>query len=164
MHIMGKVKEEINAYLKKNKFCVLCTCSGSTPRATPVRYWYDGRSVIVFSEKYTAKFKLLRKNRSVSLALYSARPPVRGLQLWGTAEVITHTDPRHDRYLPAMIKNNPKLQAAKKILHLILITPRKALMLDQSRAGYRYLLWETGRSGREKEQEIKNLRGASRLT
>ena len=145
---MGKVKQEIAHYLKKNRFCVLCTSSNDAPRATPVRYWADDLKIRIFSEKYTAKFKALKKNPLVSLGIYTARRPLKGLQLWGTAEVITHADPRHNIYLPPQVKKNPRMQTAKKILYLILITPYKIVLLDQNRKEHPYLLWECNKKGR----------------
>jgi len=160
---MGKVKEEIAQYLKKNNYCVLSTTRKDVPRATPVRYWNDGLKIIVLSEKYTAKFDYLKKNTNVSLGIYSARRPVRGLQLWGKAEVITHKDPRHNAYLPARIKKNPRMKTASKILNVIQIVPHKIVMLDQSRKGNHFLCWERDTQGNEKEKEMKSLRAVSKL-
>ncbi len=160
---MGKVKQEIAQYLKKNNYCVLSTCRKDVPRATPIRYWSDGLKIIVFSEKYTAKFNFLKKNTRVSLGIYSARRPLRGLQLWGKAEVITHKDPRHDNYLPAQVKKNPRMKAAGKILNLIQIVPHKIVMLDQARKGNHFLCWESDKAGKEKEKEMKSLRAVSKL-
>jgi uncharacterized protein YhbP (UPF0306 family) len=160
---MGKVKQEILQYLKKNRFCVLCTFSSKDLRATPVRYWSDDLKINIFSEKFTAKFKLLEKNPKVSLGIYTARRPLKGLQLWGKAEVITYGDPRHETHLPSQVKKNPRLKGMRKILHLIQITPNKIVMLDQSRQGTPFLQWEIDKDGKEREQEIKTLRGASKL-
>lgn len=160
---MGKVKQEISQYLKKNSLCILCTGTNNDIRATPVRYWSDDLKIIIFSEKYTAKFKLLEKNSRVSLGIYSMRRPPKGLQLWGKAEVITHQDPRHEAYLPSQVKKNPKMKAARKVLNLIQITPSKIVLLDQSRKDNNFLVWEQDKKGKEKEQEVKTLRGASKL-
>lgn len=108
---MGDVTQQIGAFLKKNRFGVLCACTQEQPRATPVRYWSAGLTINVFSEKYTAKFHVLKKNRRVAFGIYNSRP-VRGLQLWGKAEVITCEDPRHAACLPGQIKKNPRMRAA----------------------------------------------------
>ncbi|MCP4716447.1 MAG: pyridoxamine 5'-phosphate oxidase family protein [Deltaproteobacteria bacterium] len=159
---MGKVKDEIITYLKKNKYCVLCTCSKDASRATPVRCWNDGVTIVIYSEKYTAKFKNLKKNRQVSIAMHGSRPPLKGLQLWGEARVLSQGDPQHEQYLPAQVKKNPKIrEAAGKVLDLILVKPRKIVMLDQSRKGPHYLVWEADKRGREKEREVKTLREVS---
>ncbi|MCX5894572.1 MAG: pyridoxamine 5'-phosphate oxidase family protein [Proteobacteria bacterium] len=161
---MGSVREEIIRYLKGNKYCVLCTCSKDDPRATPVRYAADDLKIIMYSEQFTKKFNYLKKNPNVALALHNTAAPIRGLQLWGTAEVITHRDPRHSAYLFPEAKRSPKLQEACTVLNLILITPRRIVMLDQSpQKGYRYLVWEKSKSGREKEREVKTIRELSKL-
>jgi uncharacterized protein YhbP (UPF0306 family) len=161
---MGNVKEHIVRYLKKNRYCVLCTCAGDESRATPVRYQADDLNIIIYSEQFTRKFSYLKKNRKVTIALHSTRSPIQGLQLWGTAEVITHRDPRHTAYLFPEAKRSTKLQEACKVLNLILVTPRRIVMLDQVPGrGYRYYVWERGKRGRETEREVKTIRELSRL-
>jgi len=161
---MGNVRDQIVRYLKKNRYCVLCTCAGNESRATPVRYQADDLSIIIYSEQFTRKFSYLKKNRTVTIALYSSRKPIQGLQLWGTAEVITHRDPRHAAYLYPEAKRSAKLQEACKVLNLILVTPRRIVMLDQVPGrGYRYYVWERDKRGRETEREVKTIRELSRL-
>lgn len=161
---MGSIRERISAYLKKNKYCVLCTCSKDALRATPVRYATDDLTVVIYSEQYTKKFKHLRKNKNVAIALHSTRVPIRGLQLWGTAEIIDHLDPRHGIYLFPEAKRSEKLRQACNVLNLILIKPRRIVMLEQSRQrGYRYFVWERYGKGNEKEREVKTIRDLSRM-
>jgi len=161
---MGNVKDQIVRYLTKNRYCVLCTCAGNESRATPVRYQADDLNIIIYSEQFTRKFSYLKKNRTVTIALYSSRKPIRGLQLWGTAEVITHRDPRHTAHLFPEAKRSAKLQEACKVLNLILVTPRRIVMLDQVPGrGYRYYVWEQDKRGRETEREVKTIRELSRL-
>lgn len=155
---MGGIREEIETCLKKNKYCVLCTCSQDEPRATPVMYQADGLNVMVYSENFTAKFKYLKKNPRVALSFHTTRKPLKGLQLWGRAEVITHKDPRHEAHLPRQAKNNPKLKEACKVLNLVMITPTKIVMFDQARKGAHYLLWKKALGKREIEREIKSVR------
>ena len=161
---MGYVRDQINNYLKKHRYCVLCTCVGDKSRATPVRYQSDDLNIIIYSERFTRKFSYLRKNRTVTIALHSTRSPIQGLQLWGTAEVITHRDPRHAAHLFPEAKRSAKLQEACKVLNLILVTPRRIVMLDQVPGrGYRYYVWEQDKRGRETEREVKTIRELSRL-
>ena len=160
---MGKIKEEIAQFLKDNRLCVLCTCRGNESRATPVTYWSDGLMVNIFSEKFTAKFNFLEKNPKVSIGICTSHQPDRGLQLWGRAEVITHDDPRHEEHLPPQVKKDPKLKKMRKMVKLIQVTPYKILVVDQTRKGKHFLKWEKEKTGKESEQEIKTLRGASRL-
>jgi general stress protein 26 len=160
---MGKVRQEIARYLKKNRLCVLCTCKKDEPRAAPVGYRSDGLTVNIFSEKFTAKFEFLKKNPKVAIGIYTKARPDRGLQLWGKAEVITCKDPRHDACLPPRVKKNPKLSKLKKMVHLIRVTPSKIVLIDATRKGNHFLLWEIDKNGKESEKEIKTLRGASKL-
>jgi hypothetical protein len=161
---MGKVRQDILRYLKKHKYCVLCTCSGDEPRATPVRYHADDDlKIMIYSENYFKKFKNLEENPNVSLALYNQRLPYRGLQVWGKAEIITHRDPQHADYLPGRAKRNPKMQEACKILNLIIITPSRIVLLDQLRRRGRYAVWEMNRDGKETERDVKTARELGRL-
>lgn len=160
---MGKVKEEIARYLKKNRLCVLCACSKNTPRATPVGYTSEGLTVNIYSEKFTSKFTFLEKNRNVALGIYNVSRPDRGLQLWGKAEIISHEDPRHYQYLSPRAKKNPKIKILSKIVKLIQVTPYKIVMVDATRKGNHFLKWELDQNGKEREKEIKTLRKASQL-
>jgi len=164
MAMVKKVRDEITKYLKKNHYCVLCTCAGNDPRATPVRYRTDGLTIVIYSESFTRKFEYLKKNRNVAIALHSTRAPIKGLQLWGTAEVVTSSDPRHAAYLFPEAKKSAKLMEACKVLNLILVTPHRIVMLDQvPQRGYRYYVWERDKKGRETEREVKTIRELSRL-
>jgi uncharacterized protein YhbP (UPF0306 family) len=160
---MGKIKDAIVAYLKQNQYCVLSTCSQDTPRATPVRYENDGVTVNILSEKQSAKFLMLEKNKRVALGIYNDDSPMRGLQLWGKAEVMSHGDPEHEAALPPGMKDNPKMQAAIQNLNLIKVTSSKIVLLDQSRDGNAYLLWELDQNGNDVEQEFKSPAEVSKL-
>ena len=161
---MGAIKEKIFRYLGENQYCVLCTGSGDELRATPVRYAADDHNIIIYSEKFTRKFVCLKKNPGVALALHATSHPLKGLQIWGTAEVITAGDPRHDEYLFAEAKKSEKLREACRVLNLILVAPRRMVLLEQTpEKGYWYYVWEQDKRGREKEQEIKTIRELSRL-
>lgn len=161
---MGTIKEKILHYLGENQYCVLCTGAGDAVRATPVRYSTDGMTIVIYSEKFTRKFAYLKKNPHVALGLHSTGHPIKGLQIWGTAEVVTASDSRHGEYLFAEAKKSEKLREACKVLNLILVTPRRMVLLEQvPEKGYRYYVWEQDRRGREKEQEIKTIRELSNL-
>ncbi len=161
---MGISKKKILQYLCENQYCVLCTGSGDELRATPVRYATDGMNILIYSEKFTRKFSYLKKNPTVALALNSTGHPLMGLQIWGSAEIITARDPRHTEHLFAEAKNNDKLREACKVLNLILVVPRRMVLLEQvPKKGYWYYVWEQDRRGREKEQKIKTIRELSKL-
>ena len=161
---MGKIKQEIEKYLKKNKYCVLCTCSNDDPRATSVRYEVgEELTVVIYSENYTKKFNHLKKNKKVALALHNQRMPYKGLQLWGTAEVVTPDDPRHFEYLPKRAKKSEKMREACKVLNLILVKPERIVMLGQLSSSGRYLLWTKDKKGKEKERAVKTAIEMSKL-
>ena len=161
---MGTSKEKILGYLGENQYCVLCTGAGDDVRATPVRYSTDGMNIVIYSEKFTRKFAYLKKNPHVALALHSASHPLKGLQIWGAAEVVTAGDSRHADYLFAEAKKSEKLREACKVLNLILIAPCRMVLLEQlPEKGYWYYVWEKDKRGREKEQEIKTVRELSNL-
>ena len=161
---MGKIKQEIEKYLKKHKYCVICTCSNDDPRATSVRYEVgEELTVIIYSENYTKKFNHLKKNKKVALALHNQRMPYKGLQFWGTAEVVTPEDPRHFEYLPKRAKKSEKMREACKVLNLILVKPERIVMLGQLKMGGSYVLWEKGKKGKETERVVKTAIEMSKL-
>jgi len=161
---MGKIKQEIEKYLKKHKYCVLCTCSNDEPRATSVRYEVgEDLTVIIYSENYTKKFNHLKKNKKVALAFYNQRMPYKGLQLWGTAEIVTPDDPRHFEYLPKRAKKSEKMREDCKVLNLILVKPERIVMLGQLKMGGSYVLWEKDKKGKEKERAVKTAVEMSKL-
>ena len=85
-----ELEKEIIQFITKHKICTLATCSDNMPRSTPVRYLNKGMTIYVFAEG-GGKFKNLKKNSQISLSLYGAYRgflSVKGLQLWGKAEII----------------------------------------------------------------------------
>jgi general stress protein 26 len=78
-----ELEKEIIQFLSKHKICTLATCSENMPRSTPVRYMNRGMTIYVFAEG------------DISVSLYGAYRgflSVKGLQLWGKAEVIHQKD------------------------------------------------------------------------
>jgi len=96
-----ELKEKIIVFLTENKICTLATCSNNIPRSTPVRYRSEDLTIYILAEG-GMKIKNIRENPDVSVSLYgeySGFQSVRGLQLWGKAEIINPED--GDRYLKA---------------------------------------------------------------
>ncbi len=61
---MGKIKQEIEKYLKKHKYCVLCTCSNDDPRATSVRYEVgEDLTVVIYSETILKSLTTLKRTK-----------------------------------------------------------------------------------------------------
>ena len=89
-----ELEKEIIQFITKHKICTLATCSGKMPRSTPVRYLNKGMTIYVFAEG-GGKLTNLKKNKNISLSLYGAYRgflSVKGLQLWGKAEIIYQKD------------------------------------------------------------------------
>jgi hypothetical protein len=89
--------------------------------------------------------------------------PYKGLQLWGTAEVVTPDDPRHFKYLPKRAKKSEKMKEACKVLNLILVKPERIVMLGQLSSSGRYLLWTKDKNAKEKEHAVKTAIEMSKL-
>ena len=85
-----KLKNKIEQFLDENRICTLSTCDNNLPRSTPVRYRNMGLTIYIVTEG-GGKIKNIMKNHSVSVSLfgeYSGFQSVKGLQIWGEAEVI----------------------------------------------------------------------------
>lgn len=88
------LRERIMAFLQENPICTLATCSHNIPRSTPVRFRSRGLDLYILAEG-GMKIKNLLENPSVSVSLYgpySGFQSVKGLQLWGKAEIINPED------------------------------------------------------------------------
>jgi len=88
----SELEREIIDYLAKNQPCTLATCTADgNPHVSVVDYVNDGLTLYVFSEG-GEKFKNIAHNRNVALGIgTSARTitSVRGLNIWGVADVFT---------------------------------------------------------------------------
>jgi len=72
----------------------LATCFDNEPRSTPVRYRCQGFAIYILTEG-GGKVRNIRENNKVSFSLYGKYAgfrTVRGMQLWGTAEIIEPKD------------------------------------------------------------------------
>lgn len=96
-----ELKAKVSEFLEEHRLCTLATCSGGVPRSTPVRYRSRGLTIYILTEG-GGKVKNIRENPKVSVSLYgeySGFQSVRGLQIWGEAEIIELED--RERYLEA---------------------------------------------------------------
>ncbi|MBM4309831.1 MAG: hypothetical protein FJ119_02635 [Deltaproteobacteria bacterium] len=86
----AELEREIIDYLAKNQPLTLATCTADgNPHVSVVDYVNDGLDLYIFSEG-GQKFKNLAHNKNVAVGIgTSARTitSVRGLNLWGTADV-----------------------------------------------------------------------------
>lgn len=82
--------KEILQFISRHKICTLATCTENIPRATPVHYLNEGMTLYIFAEG-GGKLKNLKKNPNISLGIhgpYKDFLSVKGLQIWGKAEII----------------------------------------------------------------------------
>ena len=89
-----ELKKEIIRFLSENKICTIATCTNNIPRSTPVRYRSKDMTIYVYTEG-GVKIKNIMENPNVSVSLYgdySGFESVKGLQLWGRAEIIKPED------------------------------------------------------------------------
>ena len=96
-----ELKKAVLAFLEENIICTLATCSNNVPRSTPVRYRSKDFTIYVLAEG-GMKIKNMRENPLVSVSIYgdySGFQSVRGLQMWGRAEIINPDN--GERYLEA---------------------------------------------------------------
>ncbi len=100
---LGKdeLKKVIIDFLANHCLCTIATCDGNIPRSTPVRYKSHETDIYVLTEG-GGKFKNILNNPKVSVSLYgeySGFESVKGLQIWGTAEIIKPDE--KEKYLDA---------------------------------------------------------------
>jgi len=89
-----ELKKKVIEFLEENKICTLATCSNNIPRSTPVRYRSKDLTIYILTEG-GMKVKNIRENPDVSVSLYgdySGFQSVKGLQIWGKAEIINPED------------------------------------------------------------------------
>jgi hypothetical protein len=136
-HLSKKgLEEEIIDYLSKKQPCSLATWSkDGEPRISVVDYINEGLALYIFSEG-GEKFKNLRENNKVAVGIgTSARTSksVRGVNIWGIAEVFTEDTPEfvHGMELFRPILKSMEeaigspVEVPKGILRMIRITPNK---------------------------------------
>ena len=89
-----ELRKTIVSFLAENCICTLATCSNNVPRSTPVRYRSKDLTIYILAEG-GMKIKNMRENPLVSVSIYgdySGFQSVKGLQMWGKAEIINPED------------------------------------------------------------------------
>lgn len=131
-----ELKKEIIDYLKMKHPCSLATCGkDGVPRVSVVDYINDDLTIYVLSEG-GEKFKNIGENNKVAIGIgTSARTSlsVRGVNIWGIAEVFTddtpefaHTIELFDPILKSMGKAmGGSVEIPKGLLRVIRVTPTK---------------------------------------
>ena len=128
------LEEKIEAFIGANKTCALATASSDMVRCTPIEYNYLDGCFYLFSEG-GLKFKGLKENKNVGLAIYEAYAgfgKLKGLQVVGTASMV---EPFSEEYLKVMEFRKIPVEAMKKLpqpMNLIKVKPDSYDYLDSS--------------------------------
>ncbi len=88
------LEARIAKFLRGRNMCVLATCSGDVPRATPLEYHSDGTTLYMMVED-GRKVANIRTNPSVSVGVYAPYAgwmSVKGAQISGVAKILTVGD------------------------------------------------------------------------
>ncbi|MBE5906336.1 MAG: pyridoxamine 5'-phosphate oxidase family protein [Lachnospiraceae bacterium] len=134
------LKERIEQFIKGHNTCALAVASGTFVRCTPIEYNYVDKCFYLFSEG-GLKFKALKDNKQVSLAIYEPYGgfgELKSLQVQGEAAMV---EPFDAEYLKIMEYKKIPLEAMKKLpqpMNLIKITPTSYDYLDSDlkKAGF----------------------------
>jgi len=131
-----ELEKEIIDYLSKKQACSLSTCGkDEIPRISVVDYVNEGLTIYIFSEGGD-KFKNLKENNKVAVGIGTSAQTfrsVRGVNIWGIAEVFTEDTPEfvHGMKLFShIIKDMEKemdtsIEMPKGLLRMIRVTPTK---------------------------------------
>ena len=131
-----ELEEEVVDYLGKKHPCSLATCGiDGIPRISVVDYINEGLSIYIMSEG-GEKFKNIKENNHVAIGIGTSTHTlrsVRGINIWGTAEVFTDDTPEFTRGLELFrpfIEDMEKLsggpvQMPPGVMRLIRVTPTK---------------------------------------
>ena len=151
-HLSKKeLENEIIDYLSKNHPCSLATCGKEgVPRISVVDYINDGLTIYILSEG-GEKFKNIRENNKIAIGIgTSARTSlsVRGVNIWGIAEVFTDDAPEFaytmklfDPILKSMEKAmGSPVEIPKGILRVIRVTPTK-MVYHHNNNGIKNAYW-----------------------
>ena len=127
-----QLAERINKFIEEHNTCTLGTASEGHVRCTPIEYNYVDKKLYFFSEG-GLKFKGLKKNKHVGVAIYepyNGFGNLKSLQIEGTANLV---EPFSDEYLKLMEHKKIPVEAMKKLpqpMNLIRVVPRYFDYLD----------------------------------
>jgi hypothetical protein len=87
-----ELEEYLKEFLKQNNMCVLATCKGDVPRATPIEYRSRDLTLYLVGEN-GEKLRNIAFNPNVSVGIYfpySGMETAKGAQIMGKATLIAH--------------------------------------------------------------------------
>ena len=126
------LKNKIDEFLKNHNTCALATATDGMVRNTPIEYNYVDGVIYLFSEG-GLKFKALKENKNVSLAIfepYEGFGKLKSIQIDAVAEMI---EPFSDEYLKLLKHKNISEEWMRKMpkpLYLIKVIPKAYDYLD----------------------------------
>ena len=126
------LKEKIVAFIQAHNTCALATASADMVRNTPIEYNYVDSCFYFFSEG-GLKFKGLKENKNVGLAIfepYGGFGQLKSLQVQG---VVSMVEPFSEEYLKLMEYKKIPVEAMKKLpqaMNLIKVVPTSYDYLD----------------------------------
>jgi nitroimidazol reductase NimA-like FMN-containing flavoprotein (pyridoxamine 5'-phosphate oxidase superfamily) len=134
--------QELEKYLAKflaeNNMCVLATCQGDIPRATPIEYRVKGFSMY-FAGEPGLKIRNLDSNLNVSIGIYlpyTDWDSVKGAQITGKAKLVKRDTIEFKESLQAYqwekTAKESGLSEFPKTLYLIRVDPTKIEFIDMS--------------------------------
>jgi len=140
--------------------CALATCRENQPRNTPVDARNDGLTMYFVSDA-GEKLENIKKNPRVCLAVFMPvgkgyMKNARGLQLWGTAHLLTmHSNSDEFKKGAAVIRideisraltGEPLSDAVKATLTIVKVVPERISYFDTTGEKPMKLLWEAPQS------------------
>jgi nitroimidazol reductase NimA-like FMN-containing flavoprotein (pyridoxamine 5'-phosphate oxidase superfamily) len=135
-------QQELETYLAEfllgNNMCVLATCKGDSPRATPIEYRSKGLTLYLAGEQ-GMKIQNIAANPNVSVGIYfpyTGMESAKGAQITGTATIITKDSENFTEALEAYqwekTAKEFNLKAFPPLLTLIRVNPLKIELTDVS--------------------------------
>jgi nitroimidazol reductase NimA-like FMN-containing flavoprotein (pyridoxamine 5'-phosphate oxidase superfamily) len=89
------LEKRIAEFLKQQNMCVLATCKGNLPRATPIEYRSKGLQLYFAAEPGT-KIENIKENPNVSVGVflpYTDWDSVKGAQITAITAIVTKDNP-----------------------------------------------------------------------
>lgn len=105
-----ELEKVIIKFLADHCLCTIATCGNNIPRSTPLRYRSNGTDIYILTEG-GGKLKNILNNPKVSLSLYgeySGFESVKGLQTWGSAEIIKPAEKEKYQEARKLIKSEER--------------------------------------------------------
>jgi general stress protein 26 len=125
-------------FLQGNNMCVLATCNGDSPRATPIEYRSKGLTLYLAGEPGT-KIQNIAVNPNVSVGIYfpyTGMESAKGAQISGTAAIIKKGSENFTEALEAYqwerTAKEFNLKAFPPSLTMIRVNPLKIELTDVS--------------------------------